>query len=460
MGRVVGLSALGDFQEGHRLHPPLLGSGVFDGQRRHRRAGQGFHAAGKGDLQALPNNLIPCRAASKHRVSLGGGADEAAAAFVQQIELRPGLGSGFGIEAGGLHSPMRKIPLPISVQHPGGAAAIQSVGVRRQAGPGGAADGMKRRFVLARRGVFLSPGRLGGRAFQQQVALGFGFRRGHKGPHQHVVPQGVAQGAQDHPLMVGHVAFHDLRRGADALGCVVHRFEQAMFVRPAKLLHPFQVFRRRPGEEGQGQHGSIRRDDRARRFRAAGQSGQTEGAVLVIQFGVKGGVPAFAYAEGPVGMVAHLGADGVQGAFSQQRAGGQRQQEIGHQVFKHRAAPAQQRRPAACSRDGPVQPQPVLPFDLSRHDRQIGGQAGYAGQGVVVRGGGALFLRLPADVKQLGFPVVQRAEIRQPGQRVQPGGQVSVLFRQLIQMISADLGAAKQTGGQVAAVHRGHEPGR
>ena len=90
----------------------------------------------------------------------------------------------------------------------------------------------------------------------------------HKGFPDRAVAQRVAQRAQDHTLMVRHMAVHDrgyaLRIGVQ----IIRRLHHAAAVEPAQIAHFDDVIRRRGGHAAQRQRRCIGRDDVLRAFAA------------------------------------------------------------------------------------------------------------------------------------------------------------------------------------------------
>ena len=90
----------------------------------------------------------------------------------------------------------------------------------------------------------------------------------HEGFPDRAVAQRVAQRAQDHTLMVRHMAVHDrgyaLRIGVQ----IIRRFHHAAAVEPAQIAHFDDVVRRRGGHAAQRQRRCVGRDDVLRAFAA------------------------------------------------------------------------------------------------------------------------------------------------------------------------------------------------
>ena len=178
-------------------------------------------------------------------------------------------------------------------------------------------------------------------AFAQHQSQRARLRNVHEGFPDRAVAQRVAQRAQDHALVVRHVAVHD-RGHALRIGVqIIRRLHHAAAVEPAQIAHFDDAVRRRGGHAAQRQRRCVGRDDVLRAFAAERKIAQTERAVLIIHVQIKGMAARFGYAHRSAVLTgeAQLGADRRAAALSGQGMRGRVQKQIGHQVFKHRAAP-------------------------------------------------------------------------------------------------------------------------
>ena len=196
------------------------------------------------------------------------------------------------------------------------------------------------------------PGNAAGRQLAQQRQMGLHPGQLEQQPGQIIRAQGVAQGAQQHALMVGHEAEHDPGRALPAVDGLV---EAALPIR-ARLFHGPQGVAGRPGPRPQGQGGGIGGVYGPGALRVQGQFRHAEGPIAIIELGIELGIAGLGNAKIARPARMHLGGDAAPLGHGQQgvRVGGQQQRS--HQIFKGRAAPAEQ---GPAIRAGPAQPPPM-----------------------------------------------------------------------------------------------------
>ena len=229
-----------------------------------------------------------------------------------------------------------------------------------------------------------------------------------KGPHagirqevrrQAVFRQRVAGRTEDHALVVGHVAL-DQERAVLCMGILIVRgLEEATLAPPAQRRHPLEVFRRRPGTDGQRKRRGVGGDHVLPRLSAQRQRPQAKGPVLVVHLRVEGVPARLGHAPGPVQTTPQraLRRDRPAAALAQQRPLRGAHQQLRHQIFEHRAAPGQQRSPAVHGGAAPAQPPPVARGDLPERDGHIAQYPRLGGQQVVVGLASPAGLRVHAD---------------------------------------------------------------
>ena len=256
--------------------------------------------------------------------------------------------------------------------------------------------------------------------------------------------------------MMHHPAAHHRRLPSGAGGGKVHCLVQPVPPLGAQRRQRPEVLHRAVGQCTQRQKGRI---GRSHPFLlqppAQSQRRHAVGLVLVIlplvQL-IKGrlrNAPGQSQPLSPAPL--HPGAE-LQG-LRQQGALLRREQQVGHEIFKHGPRPAGKAKPAVLAGHHPAQPLPVPHRHLSPGHRQKTGLPGLAGQQIIAAVGKGVLLRVPADIEQLPFRVIQRAK--------------SHLFRQfcrslcklrLFQLLQAGL-QRQQRAAQVPAVHGGDIPG-
>ena len=275
----------------------------------------------------------------------------------------------------------------------------------------------------------------------------------HEAPGEDVLLQCVAQRAEDHALVVRHVAADQPGLAVGARVQVVRGLVHAVAAAPAHFAHASEVVRRSPRRDAQRQRTRIGRDHVLHGAAVQRQLPEAEGAVLIVQLEVEGVVARLRHAPGPLAPLCkvHLRRHHRPTGRSGQRSLATAQQQLRHQVLKHRAAPGHERR-AAVHRDcGPGQPPPVLHAHLSQHDGGVAQDAGLRGVEVVVGATQLAALHIHADAEQLTLLIVERGHVHVLCQRPQPRGETRSVARDLV-------GAQQQRARKVAAVHGGHVP--
>ena len=152
-----------------------------------------------------------------------------------------------------------------------------------------------------------------------------------------------------------------------------------------------QVRARRLGLDHQRHHAGVRRDDQVVGEPALeAEARHAERAVLVVELRV--GLVVAGLRDAPrhaaLGAVLDLALDDAAIGLVEQRPVVGRHHEQRHQVLEHRAAPRQQRRPAARRGRGqlPAEAEPVLLRQLALRDRHEARQPRLGGQQVVEAG--------------------------------------------------------------------------
>ena len=157
------------------------------------------------------------------------------------------------------------------------------------------------------------------------------------------------------------------------IGCL----KKALLVHPAPLAHERHVLAR-VRIERQRQRGRIGRDYVALAVAAQSRLAQTERAILIIERAVEGIQPRFRHAPRPARRL--LCRYDAQAALAQQRIRPQRQHQAGHEIFKYRAAPRNQRAALPHAGAGTPQPRKMLDGSLPQHDRRHAQQPRFGGQ--------------------------------------------------------------------------------
>jgi hypothetical protein len=143
------------------------------------------------------------------------------------------------------------------------------------------------------------------------------------------------------------------------------------------------------------------------------EAGHAERPVLIIELGVGLVVAGLGDAPGDPALAAvgDLAGDHGAAGLVEQRAGVARHDQHRHQVLEHRAAPRDQRRPAAGGRQPAAQREPVLLRQLALGDGDEAGEAGLGGEQVVVAGVDPVVAHAVADRQQAALAVVEELDV-------------------------------------------------
>ena len=317
---------------------------------------------------------------------------------VQQIAGKPG----------GVHAEATIVKRAVAGPQGRRAAAGEHVGLRRKSILPCDARAPGPRSVPIRRTVWLclSGTHALGHPLLQQQRQPPRPGQGHEVPPQGVPGQRVAEGAENHALVVGHVALHQRKFAAGALG--VRGLVKAPRAPPAQSGHPLQVFHRRLRRDHRRQRRGIGGDHAALALAAQGQLLEPEGPVLVIQRRVQGAVARFGHAPGPVAppSLGDLRRHRRARAVAQQGVFRRVHQDQRQKVFKHRAAPGEGRDAAGGHGAGPPQPPPVPRRHLTQGHGDVARQPRLRGDQVVAGLAQAARLPVQADEEKLLVRVV------------------------------------------------------
>ena len=137
------------------------------------------------------------------------------------------------------------------------------------------------------------------RPFLQKQAVGLRARKLGEKARDIVFAQRVAYGAQNHTLMVRHMAADDLERlpVADAVLGEIRRFKQAERTFHAQGLQLEQVGEHALYIQRHAQQGGVGRDDVLIFGRVQRERWDAKSLILIVKVGIKGIVAAFADAE-------------------------------------------------------------------------------------------------------------------------------------------------------------------
>ncbi len=236
-------------------------------------------------------------------------------------------------------------------------------------------------------------------------------------PVSHAIREdGVVDREKDHPLVVGHERFDDgaCRAGGQAPRRVVDRLVEAEVSARSLGREPTKVFRRSRRVREQREECRVGRDhELVRRNAAKAELRHAERAVLVVEVQVPGVVGGFRRAPGNLLSpdVLHLRLDRRCARLVQQRVGIRPEEDQGHQVLEHASRPGQKDRTLERNGERPLQAKPVLRRHVALGDRAEARQPSLGDQEVVVRLVQTLHLRVPADRKDLSFPVEEKREV-------------------------------------------------
>ena len=235
----------------------------------------------------------------------------------------------------------------------------------------------------------------------------------HELPHGHAArePRGNGMGAIDFGRVGPPVARAD---GHAAGGRVVDRLDEA-----ARAHAPIR------GDSLEVAAGGVRRDEE-RQGAGVGsdhdivgkpslqaQARHAEGAVLIVHLHVAGVVSRFRNAPGhatPAG-VADLTVDRRPAGLVEERTSPGGHQEHRHQVFKHRAAPGEQRGRTVLGRQQSPQGEPMILVELVAGNEHVTAEAGLRRQQVVVAGVDAMLGGVVADGEQPSRRIVEKMKV-------------------------------------------------
>ena len=222
----------------------------------------------------------------------------------------------------------------------------------------------------------------------------------------------IANGYHAHPDMVRHIAAHHcILLPVDALRAEISGLIKAAAPRHLHLFELIEIFERRLRFKRKQQKGGIRRDHQF----VVQPSLQAEllhamRLILIIQLWVKCVKPALRDTPWDI-FPAHpsLLAIGAKAhGFLAQRPIVQRQKEMGHIVFKHRARPGDRARVPALPRKHPPERTPVLFGCLPPAHGVKAHHARLAHEQIVIGAGQLTRLRIETDMKKLAARIVKR----------------------------------------------------
>ena len=260
-------------------------------------------------------------------------------------------------------------------QH-GGAAAGERQHIGRNAFFGSHAEGRVGRGIPVRAQRTRQAQSMARRHFAQQGQVRGGAGQDLEHARKVIPTQRVAYGAQDHALMVRHMAVYQpsLRARGE-----IRRLVKALIAVPAAHLHAQQRLARRLGRTAQSQRCRIGGEYVALTAAVQRKLAQTEGLIAVVELLIVLRIAAFGHAKYALASMLLLRAHAGVLCGGQRGTGVAGQQQCAHQIFKHRAAPGKQRllrqrRPRA------AQIPPVLFGRFPCHDSGKGQHHRFAGQ--------------------------------------------------------------------------------
>ena len=253
-------------------------------------------------------------------------------------------------------------------------------------------------------------------ALLQQEQRRLELRIGQEALLHRTIAQQIVQRQQAHALVMRHERAHDLARLAarQTRRRVVDRLVKPEATCRAVRSQALQVRARRFRSHHQRQGARVRRDDDILGETALqSQSGHAERPVLIVAIGIDRVVPRFGHAPRHADLLAvrHLQRHRRLAGRIEQRAGIRRHDQQWHQVLEHRAAPGQEDRPLPDAGEQASQRKPALLGDLAGGDGDVGGEAGFGREEVVVTGIACALIDVMADCKQVPSVVVQKAEV-------------------------------------------------
>ena len=123
--------------------------------------------------------------------------------------------------------------------------------------------------------------------------------------------------------------------------------------------------------------------------------------------------------------VLDLPGDGGAAGLGQQRAGQAAEQQPGHQVLEHRAAPGDQADASGGADERAAELEPVAARGLAPRDGQVAGQAALRGQQVIAGVVQPAVHQVVADGEEVAIGAIERAEVHAVGHRVGRVGQAA-----------------------------------
>ena len=306
--------------------------------------------------------------------------------------------------------------------------------------------------------LLLHDGRAHRHPLLEQLPVGGHVAVLHEPLLHHVVPQGVVDGHQAHPQVVGHIGADHLvvLPAGQAGGGVVHRLVQAVAALQPHVPQAAQVAQGAAGGQQQRQKGGVGGDHQLCVQPPLQPQGlDAVGLVLVAQAGVEGAEARFGDAPGGFGLVppALLGVDTEGQRLIQEGIGLAGHEEVGHEILEHGARPGGHAAVVVVPQQHPAQPPPVAGGDLSPGHRDKAGLPGLAGHQVVKAVGEPVLLHLIADGEQPPLPVEEGGAVHGAGQLLRPAGQ------HVLPPLVQPLPQGDETAPQIAAVYRRHIPG-
>ncbi len=285
------------------------------------------------------------------------------------------------------------------------------------------------------------------RTFVQQRGDRFQVRVRHAPALRHAPTQHVGQRHDGHALVVGHVGAH--RRAGAALrlarGGEIERLDEPVSTACREAGEVAHVLAGQARIDQRGQRGGVGRDHLLGQRRAAQrQPGHALRRVLVGQRVIAPGVGTLGHSPGH-GLslrMRDLLHERRTASLAQHAAVGLGHEQRGHEVLEHRARPRAQHSMPPVGKQRTAKRGPVLDGHIALGDGQEAGAARLGGQQVVERRVQRLVVQPEPDVQQVALGVVQKAELRRPGQ----------LFQRLRQFEQAARGARPPALGGGAAV--------
>ena len=291
-----------------------------------------------------------------------------------------------------------------------------------------------------------------GQALLKQAAVGAHGRVGHEAAAHYIVKQAVCNGGQAHAEVVRHDAAHALAAAArGARGRVVHGLPEPEAAREAQRTQPPQIAHRRLRLHGEGQEARVGRDDEIRLHAPPErQRGAAVGLVAVAQRRVEREKRALGLAPGlAVRHVPALDVEAKARTLVEQAVPAQRQEELRHEIFEHRARPAGHAAVAVLGHEGAGELAPVPPRHVAARHGEIAREPRLAREQVVEPLRELARALVPADAEEAALSVIERRELHRVVERAGARGEVGP---RIIGHAAAQHGEA---GCEVAAVHGG-----